>query len=150
MQHNATQIWELEVCASEMTAQGNTLQHTATHCNTLQHTVTHCNILQHTATHCYTLQHTATRIRELEVSASEMTAQTAKCKDEFERNGQENAQDNRLLKKKIAIADREMMLLENEMKEVGGCVCMCVCVCANVCVCVFVCVCVCVHIHIIT
>ena len=77
-------------------ADGNTLQHTATHCNTLQLTATHCNVLQHTvtivrvdeqiatycsalqraATHCnkcacgradgYTLEHTATRCNTLQ------------------------------------------------------------------------------------
>ena len=39
---------------------GDTLQHTTTHCTTLHHTATHCNALQRTATHCKTLQHTAT------------------------------------------------------------------------------------------
>ena len=46
--------------ATQMPANKQALQHTATHCNTLQYTATQCNALQRTATHCNTLQRTAT------------------------------------------------------------------------------------------
>jgi len=62
----STLFWIHQTCRKM--DEGNTLQHTATHCNTLQHTATHCNKLQHTATHCNTrnkLQHTATHCNTL-------------------------------------------------------------------------------------
>jgi len=58
LQHTATQKSHfpppLTIILRDM--QGNTLQHTATHCNTAKH----CNTLQRTALHCNTRQHTAT------------------------------------------------------------------------------------------
>ena len=42
------------------TVDGNTLQHTATHCNTLQHTATHCQINASVPDDGNTMQHNAT------------------------------------------------------------------------------------------
>jgi len=59
LQHTGTQLCFLRTIMSRPThtrptqtgrEQGDTLQHTATHCNTLP--ATHCNSLQQTATHC--------------------------------------------------------------------------------------------------
>jgi len=43
--------WQVEIL--NCNTQGNTLQHTATHCNTLQDTATHCNALQHSMRGCW-------------------------------------------------------------------------------------------------
>jgi len=58
------------IVLSDMCANCNTLQHTATHRNTPQHTATHRNTLQHTVTHYNTLQHTTAHYNTLQHTAT--------------------------------------------------------------------------------
>jgi len=63
---NAAHYLYIQLIYRELFRSANTLQRKAQHCITLQHTTTYCDILRHTTIHCNTLQHTALHCNSLQ------------------------------------------------------------------------------------